>query len=280
MPAPQLLDYLDYREYLKVLLDDARTDKPWFSLRYLGGKLDLDAGNLVKVLQKERHLPERCVSLLESEIGLTAQEGKYLALLVEFGKASRPAKAREVYERILDLKFVRPNVVGTTQYAYYRDWKPTAVLALLHLGSFRGGETEIASYLEPAVSATETLEVLQLLQSLGLARKEKGNRWFPKESLLTSGDGWKDLAIREYQRQTILLSQRALERIPPQDRDISTLTVTLGKEDLAKVQELAKEFRRAVLQIANQTPSPDQVYQLNLQLFPLSRRVTKAGGIA
>lgn len=271
MALPQILDYLDYRDYLKEFLEKARPEKSWLSLRYLGGKLDLDAGNLVKMLQKERHLPERCVPLLAGEIGLNARETEYLGLLVEFNKASRPDKAREVYERILDLKYVRPAVVGKTQYAFYRDWKPTAVLALLHLGPWRGGEVELAAHLEPKVTPQEVLETLHLLRELGLARQEKGNRWVANESLLTTGEGWKDIAIREFQRQTIRLAERSLERQQPTDRDISTLTITLGANDLDKVRELAKEFRRAVLQLASATPDPERAYQVNLQVFPLSR---------
>lgn len=271
MLLPHLLDYLDYREFLKEYLEKAKPEKPWLSLRYLGGRLDLDAGNLAKMLQKERHLPERCIQALANELGLNAHETEYLTLLLEFGKAGRADKEREVYERILDLKYVRPAVVGKTQYAFYRDWKPTAVLALLHLGNFRKGETEIAEKLEPRITVQESLETLKLLESLGLARREKGNRWVANESLLTTGEGWKDIAIREYQRQTLRLSERSLEKHHPEDRDVSTLTVTLGEGDFEKIRELTKEFRRNVLQIATANADPDRVYQMNLQLFPLSK---------
>lgn len=277
MALPQILDYLDYREYLKDYLEKAREEKSWLSLRYLGGRLELDAGNLVKALQKERHLPGRCIPALAAEFGLTARETEYLALLVEFNKASRPDRARELYEQILDLKFIRPAVVGKPQYEFYKDWKPTAVLALLHMGPWRGSEVEIASMLEPRCTPQEVLATLHLLKELNLARLEKGNRWIANESLLTSGEGWKDIAIREFQRQTIRLAERSLERQDPQDRDISTLTVTLGEGDLAKVRELAKEFRRSVLQLASNTPEPDRVYQVNLQVFPLSRTKPKNG---
>lgn len=277
MSLPQILDYLDYRDYLKDYLEQSREEKSWLSLRYLGGRIDLDAGNLVKTLQKERHLPRRCIPALAGEIGLTARESEYLTLLVEFNKASRPDKAREYYEQILDLKFIRPAIVGKPQYEFYKDWKPTAILALLHMGPWRGGETEIASMVDPRITPQEALAALNLLKGLGLARLEKGNRWVANESLLTTGEGWKDIAIREFQRQTIRLAERSLERQDPQDRDISTLTVTLGPNDMEKVRELARDFRRNVLQLASTTPEPERVYQVNLQIFPLSRKKSTSG---
>lgn len=278
MALPQILDYLDYREFLKDYLENIKADKPWFSLRYLGGRLDVDAGNIVKMLQKERHLPERCLSALAAELGLNSRETEYLGLLVEFSKATQAEKIRVAYERILDLKYVRPAVVGKQQYAFYRDWKPTAVLAMLHLDHLRKDEVEIADKLEPRITIQEALETLQLLEKLGLARKEKGNRWVANESLLTTGEGWKDIAIREYQRQTLKLSERSLEHHQPSERDISTLTFTLGPGDLEKIRELTKEFRRNILSIAAGTPAAERIYQMNLQLFPMSKTIAHKRG--
>jgi len=274
MARPQLADYLDYREYLKDLFEAAREERPWFSLRYVGGRLDLDAGNLLKVLQKERYLPERCLEPLVAELGYTKQEAEHFRLLMEFAKAKSGARTQEIFEQILDLKYVRPTRVNASQYAFYKDWKPTAILALLHLDSINGSEAEIVNRLSPRATSVEVHNCIQLLEILKLIRKGKGNRWIPNESLLTTGDGWKDIAIREFQRQTLQLATRALDHVKPELRDISTLTITLGKNDLARIRELAKEFRRSVLKIASEAQNADRVYQLNIQTFPLSSTET------
>jgi len=273
MATPRILDYSDYREYLRDCLEGLRETRPWFSLRHLARQLALDAGNLVKVTQKERHLPTRCLATLSLELGLNEREREYLERLVVFGKAKSQERTRAAYERLLELKYVRPEVLGRSQYAFYRDWRCTAVLALLHVENFQTTEAQIARHLEPASSVEDIHRVLSLLEELGLAKRARGGRWQACKSVLTTGEAWRDLAIRAFQKETMRLAERALNEIPREERDISTLTVTLGSKDLEKVREISREFRAAILALASETPAPQRVWQLNLQLFPLSRPV-------
>lgn len=277
MPMPLLLEYSDYREYLRDAMEGLREVRPWFSLRWLGKQIALDPGNLVKVIQRERHLPGRCIAPLAAELGLTARDTEYLQRLVEFGKATTTEKTRVAYERLLDLKYAKPEVVGRNQYAFYRDWRCTAVLGLLHLDGIRGTEAELAALLEPRSTPAEVRRILDLLAELGMVEHLRGGRWRAGKSLLSTGEQWKDMGVRTFQKETLRLAERALDQIDPEDRDITTATVTLGRDDLAKVREMAKEFRRAVLALATGSSNPERVYQLNLQLFPLSR---SAGGAA
>lgn len=271
MAQPSILSYTDYRLYIKDCLESLRESRPWFSLRYLACQISLDAGNLVKVIQKERHLPDRCLLALSNELGLNLREGEYLEHLVRFAKARNHRKEQEAYEKLLDLKCAKAEVLGRDQYAFYKDWRCTAVLALLHLDDFRGTEASIADHLLPKASVEEIHRILKLLEGLGLARRGKAARWIACKSLLTTGEAWKDLAVRAFQKETMTLALQALDQIPSGDRDISTLTVTLPEGDLAKLRALALDFRNAVLDLAAQASHCARVWQVNLQIYPLSR---------
>lgn len=270
MATPNVLDYDDYREYAKDVLEGIRETRPLLSLRHFAKCIGLDAGNLVKLVQKERHLPDRCLAPLIVELGLNRRDSLYLEHLVAFGKARTSEQTRTAYERLLDLKFAKPEVVGREQYAFYKDWKCTAVLAMLHLNGIRPTETVIAGLLEPRSTAEEVAKVLRLLETLGLTKRARGGKWVACKSLITTGEAWKDVGIRAFQKETLRLAERAMERIPREERDISTLTVTLGEKELAKVRDMAREFRRAVLDVASNASAADRVWQLNLQVFPLS----------
>lgn len=271
MSHPAIFAYNDYRLYLKDCLESLRETRPWFSLRYLAGQLELDAGNLVKVIQKERHLPDRCLALLSTELGLNLRESEYLEHLVRFAKARNSKKEQAAYERLLDLKCAKPEVLGRDQYAFYKDWRCTAVLAILHLDDFRATEAAIADLLLPKSSVEDVHRILKLLEELGLARRGKAGRWIASKSSLTTGEAWKDLSVRAFQRETLILALQALDQIPKEERDISTLTVTLSSDSLVKVRALALDFRKAVLELAAQAPRSSRVWQINLQTFPLSR---------
>jgi uncharacterized protein (TIGR02147 family) len=53
-------------------------------------------------------------------------------------------------------------------------------------------------------------------------------------------------------------------------RDISTLTLSISESSLQRMKEKIRECRRELLEIAKADEHADRVYQLNLQLFPLS----------
>lgn len=272
MPVPSIYQYLDYREWFRAIFESHRQTNSSYSLRYLAQKLGLDAGNLLKVHQKKRHITKTCVPRLAEEYQLSFKEQEYLLLLIDFAKANTPNKAQLFYEQILRSQNISPTVVGASQYAYYKEWRHTVVLALLHVQPFQGNHLDWSNLLDPKCSVAEIKHSLELLLSLGLA-KRKGNKIIPTESMLTTGDAWKDFAIREFQTQMLRLAEHSLHRHSPLNRDISTATITANFNALQKIQELTKTYRKQVLKIAAECDQPDQIFQLNIQLFPVSTKI-------
>ena len=66
------------------------------------------------------------------------------------------------------------------------------------------------------------------------------------------------------------LAREALYSVPKTHRDISTLTLSISEQGLQHIKEKIKDCRRELLEIAKADENADRVYQLNLQLFPLS----------
>ena len=52
---------------------------------------------------------------------------------------------------------------------------------------------------------------------------------------------------------------------------MSTLSVALSDEGLEEIRELAIEFRQRVLLAAKSCENPNNIYQVNIQMFPLSQ---------
>jgi uncharacterized protein (TIGR02147 family) len=111
---------------------------------------------------------------------------------------------------------------------------------------------------------------------LGLLRRNEAGSFEPTDPVISSGDSWKTFAVRDFQLQTIELAARSLLRHPRERRDISTLTLSLPAERLEDLREMLREFRGRVLKWAAAQEPHDGVWQLNLQLFPLTRECEPA----
>ena len=56
-----VFDYLDYRDFLKDFYEKKKSEFSLFSYRVMAQQVGMDASYLFRVLQKDLHLPARCV---------------------------------------------------------------------------------------------------------------------------------------------------------------------------------------------------------------------------
>jgi uncharacterized protein (TIGR02147 family) len=67
------------------------------------------------------------------------------------------------------------------------------------------------------------------------------------------------------------LAVQSLNRHPPEERNISTVTVTIAEKKLDQINQIIAQFRESLLKVARDETEPDKVYQLNIQFFPLTK---------
>ena len=63
----------------------------------------------------------------------------------------------------------------------------------------------------------------------------------------------------------------AIDRVPPTERDISAITVSVSPERAKEIKTLIQRTRKEILAIADQDKDPERVMQICIQLFPLTR---------
>lgn len=64
-----------------------------------------------------------------------------------------------------------------------------------------------------------------------------------------------------------------LHKIKPSERNISGVTVGVNADALKRIADAVDNCCKQVVAIAGECNKIDQVYRLNLQLFPLSEKV-------
>jgi uncharacterized protein (TIGR02147 family) len=65
----------------------------------------------------------------------------------------------------------------------------------------------------------------------------------------------------------------AIDLIPAADRDISSLTLCLGKNGLRRLKDRILRLRKELLELSVLEVDATQVVQVNFQLFPLTQNV-------
>lgn len=266
-----VFEYLDYQAFLRDFYAHEKERGAFFSYRYFGRRVGLDAGFLVKVLQGKCHLALKTVRRVASACRLRGKEAEYFDYLVRYGRASAESEIRLYFEKLMSYRESRGiQRLESSQYAFFQKWYHSAIRALIATAPFTGDYRTLARTLTPAITVREAKQSIALLSRLGLIEEGDDGVYRVTHTLITTGDKWRSAAIRTYQEETIRLAGEALGRHPKGIRDISTVTVAVSRKDFAAIRELAREFRRSVLQLKTDNTVADCVYQVNVQVFPLT----------
>ena len=135
----------------------------------------------------------------------------------------------------------------------------------------------ISESLRPSIPVKEAENAIKMLKNLNIIYEDNDGFFQATEKLLTTGEKWEHVAIQKYQSEMIKLANHALMSYPKHERDISTVTVGLSADDLIKVKEILRRTRQEILAIAEDSKRREYVYQLNMQLFPVSTCLRGAG---
>ncbi len=266
-----VFEYLDYRSYLKDYYDERKSRQSFFSYKLFGNKVGLDGSYLAKVLIGVRHIADDSVKACIEACELKGKEAEYFEVLVLFAKSKTEKEEKAHFERLLALKNVGARELLSNQFEYYKTWYHSAIRSILEYFDFRGNYAELAEGLSPSITAEEAEESIALLTLLGLIKPDAEGRYHVTNANVTTGSQWQSLAIESFQEETLRLSRESIKRHPKYQRDISTVTMTINAVDYGEVRSRIKEFRRTIINYVNRSMGADRTYQLNIQLFPLSR---------
>ena len=271
-----IFEYLDYKKYLTDYLEMKKERNSAFSLRLLARQLDMDASNILKIMQGQRELSKSGVSKFVKLFGFKSRESEYFETLVLFSKSKNEDKSRELFEKLNSIANMPIKRVDVEQYEFYKKWYNTAILAFLHYYPVKCDEYEIISKnLRPEVSVKDVKESIRLLLKLGFIFENEFGGYTLTNRVISSGEEWYSMAIVNFQKETLRLAQRFIEKEPRDERDFSTVTVTLDDVSKKEISRLTAEYRKKVLEVAMDSESPDQTFQINLQLFPVTTKGNK-----
>ena len=114
------------------------------------------------------------------------------------------------------------------------------------------------------------LEAISKLLRLGLVRRDEKGKLIPSHIHQVTGDGLKSVALRTFYEQTFARASASMLQ-PSAVRHLGGLTMAISEESYHKIIDRYKSFVAEVRHIVDDDTGPDQVYQLVMGLFPLTR---------
>jgi transcriptional regulator with XRE-family HTH domain len=221
---------------------------PRYSLRAFASQIGVDPSLLSKVVRGERNPSVELIKKVGPAIGLKPRE----LFKVLHGKSDF------IYNRFEEDTF-----------ALISDWFHFAILELMKTKNFSSDPGWISQRLSihkaEAVSAIERLCRLKIIE-------------FKNEQLvfLSSSNTWANnemttVARQNLQKQLALKAAVAIESIPFESRESGSLTIACSKKMLPEIKKKIQVFRREIDEFLETAESPDEVYQLLISFYPITK---------
>jgi uncharacterized protein (TIGR02147 family) len=266
-----LHDHTDYRCWLRQWMQERKLRNPRFSYRFLGARLGVDPGYLSHVVHGKAHLSEKDLPALVREAGLGEPQAAYLLDLVQFNKARTPQEVKERYARLAARRGLRSRALDDDQMEFFSDPLHMAVRLAISLGPTDDDWEALGARLVPPVASRKAEHSVRLLERLHLVEKGSEGFWILTDRFVSSGEGWTNQAVRQFQLRTLQNAAEALVTLPRDERDVSTVSLTIPRDRLPELQERVRAFRQSVLQWTADMEACDTGLQVNIQAYPLCR---------
>jgi uncharacterized protein (TIGR02147 family) len=270
--APIIYDYFDYRAFLKDIFNFKKQKNPHFSYRLFAGKAGFASSNFLKlVIDGKRNLTNESIVKVAKGFGLKKQERDFFENLVFMNQASTNEVKNHYYKKMISLKgSLKTHLIEKASYNYFTKWYYPAIREIVLFGGRKLTSNQIAALLNPKITPKQAEKATELLLELGLIRINKDGLWEQSDKVVSTGPEVKSIVIPNFHREMIRLAGEALDRHPSDKRDVSALTLSVKKEELAEIKERIAAFRKDLLELASGSEDSDMVIQINIQAFPLT----------
>ncbi|MBQ2559567.1 MAG: TIGR02147 family protein [Fibrobacter sp.] len=269
----EIVEYTDYRKYIRDYYEERKRSSVFSWQKFAQDAGFSSAVFLKYVCEGKKNLSVGSAGSVASAMGLAGYEQTYFVLMVSYAHAkSDKAKRAAFEERCALAKAHKMRVLGNDEFDYFKSWKNPVLRELApHMPGAK--PLEMARACSPSITAAEVTETLNFLVKLKLLKRDRDGNYHQTDKTITMGDmDVVPVAARELQRQMGEFAIKAID-LPLSERTMSGFVLGLTERSYERIRKEMADFYRRVVAIATEDDETERVYRMNMQLFPLSKRI-------
>lgn len=268
----ELYEYRDYRQFLRDFYERAKA-KRGFSYRAFSRLAGLSSPNYLKlVIDGERNLSHPMAERFATACALDEEQSRFFTKLVEHNQAKDSETKLEAEQKLYEFsRFRKVHRMRSELTEYCTNWYIPVVRELASRKDFEHNPKWVARQIRPRISVSQARKALGTLERLGMLTQDDCGRWVQANPLVSSEHEVPLPAVAAFHRTMMDMASKSIDLVDRHERDISSVTLCVPRNQIPKMKARIQEFRREMLKMSEQEGDPEQVVQLNIQLFPLSK---------
>ena len=268
-----ILEYTSYRQYIADYYAEKKA-KSAFTWQEFTRAAGFSSPVHLKYASEGRlNLSDAAALRVAQAMHLVDFEQEYFCEMVKFDHAKTDAEKKAAFSKMLSIVDAhKAKIVEGDSFRYFESWK-NPVLRELAPAMPGAKPLAIARVCRPEITAAEVSESLNFLVKAGFLKKDEEGRYVQTDKFITTGPlDVTPVAVRGMHRQMGELALETIEGVAQDERHFSGLTMGLTHEAYEEIVQEIDACRKRIAAIATRDSEIDDVYRLNIQLFPLTKK--------
>ena len=281
--APNVVNYLDFRrfllDYYQYRREISKNDIRPYSYAVFSAAANIKSPNYLKlIIEGRRNLSPDMIGKFAKAMGLTKDHTDEFRLLVLYGQASDPAERnmhlKELNEKRVDSK-LKSGEIDQKTWEKIPSWITWILYSLVDQKDVSFEPERLRETLRNKASADELQAAVQsLIQAGELAKDPQTGEIKKARALMESAEDVPVALVRKLQAELMYLGLESLFQDAPTEREFGSATLALTKQEFEELRFQLRKIRKEAqknIGVKRLTTKGDRVYQLNLQLFPITK---------
>jgi uncharacterized protein (TIGR02147 family) len=279
--GPQVSEYLDYRQYLQdfYLYKRSQTQNQLRPYTYsvFAAAADIKSPNYLKmIIEGKRNLSEDMIAKFARALSLNKARANEFKLLVLFNQATDPSERNMLLKELSEVRVetkIKSGEIDQKSWDKLPSWVAWVVYAMIDQDGVSFKTEELKTMLRGKARADEIEQAIQSLINSGEVTKDEQGKLKKARQITDHAEDIPVALIRKLQAQLMLLGLESIYEDNPTEREFGTLTMALTKSEFEEIRFKLRQMRKQLHKdnsIARMSAPGERVYQLNLQLFPVT----------
>lgn len=273
-----IYNYFDYRDFLRDIFNEYKKAHKGFNYRSFARDAGIkDQTYLNRVINGKRNLTGNYVPNICSFFQLIPSQARYFETLVAFSNARDPDQKEELLKKILSLRYSKDTYrIEDKKLNFYQKWYYPVIRELVTIVDFQEDYNLLARLCKPRITAVQARGAANYLLKNDFIIKNPDGTYTQTHQAISTGPEVNSTILRKYYHQVMKHYSDAIDTEKREDRDISSLTLSVSEGVFRGIKKEIQDFRKRLLAMAKEDKkSPERVCLVGLHMIPRSERVNK-----
>lgn len=285
---PALSDYMNYRQFLGAFYQYKRKASKGslraYTYAVFSAAANIKSPNYLKmIIEGKRNLSDEMIGKFGKALGFMKEQSEEFRLLVQFTQATDPAERNMYLKKLSEHRVagkLKSGEIDRKTWEKVPNWVAWIVYAMVDQEGVVYDTNTLKHLLRGKASDDEIENAVATLITNGDVRRDEVTGELKKaRSLTESPEDIPVALVRKLQSQLMYLGLESLYQDQPTEREFGTLTMSLTKAEFEEIKFKLRQMRKSLHKdnsIARMKDKGERVYQLNIQLFPVTNAVEMA----